>query len=66
MPVSKNFKNGCLSPGGGATGACRPMAGRQDLSINFLFTDRSLGGEQEQQGRPVARPMDDRRATEWG
>ena len=60
MPVSKNFKNGCLSPGGGATGTCRPMAGRQDLSINFLFTDRPLGGEHEQQGRPVARPMGDR------
>ena len=45
-------------------GACRPAIGRQDLSINFLFIDRPLGGEQEQQGRPVARPMGDRRATE--
>jgi len=29
MLVWEYFKNGGLSPGGGATGACRPVAGRQ-------------------------------------
>ena len=72
MPVARWGGDSGLSLGGGATGACRPAIGRHDLSVIFLFTDRYLGGEQEQ-GRPVARsmgdravaqPMGDRRATE--
>jgi len=69
MAVSKNFKNGCLSPCREATGACRPLAGRQDLSVNFLFTDKSLEENRRSRGAcrpahgrlgPVAHPTGDR------
>ena len=33
MAVSKNFKTIPLSPPAWATGACRPLAGRQDLNV---------------------------------
>ena len=33
MAVSKNFKTIPLSPLHGRQGACRPLAGRQDLNV---------------------------------
>ena len=36
MVVLKNFKTISLSPLAWATGACRPLAGRQDLNIKKI------------------------------
>ena len=37
MTVSKNFKTIPLSPPTWATGACRPLDGRQDLNVKKIF-----------------------------
>ena len=58
MAVSRNFKNGPLSPRGGRQDPCRPGNGRQGPFCNFFFQKcfsklayRSLAGDVEHGGR---------------
>ena len=69
MAVSKNFKNGCLSPCGEATGGLSPTGRATGPFCNFLFTDKSLEENRRSRGAcrpahgrlgPVAHPTGDR------